>query len=79
MSEGIAKREPRQIWNLHPNVFFTGLTSLLTDVSSEMVFNLVPLYLTNVLRVDETIVGLVAGVSDGADAIFRMLMRMVQR
>jgi MFS family permease len=63
----------KRIWGVHPNVFFMGLTSLLTDVSSEMIFNLVPLYLTNVLKAPMEIVGLVGGVSEGADAIFRML------
>ncbi len=64
---------PKKIWGLHQNVFFMGMTSLLTDVSSEMIFNLVPLYLTNVLKAPMGIVGLVGGVSEGADAIFRML------
>lgn len=62
----------RKIWGLHPNVFFTGLTSLLTDVSSEMIFNLIPIYLTNVLMAPVSIVGLVGGIAEGADAIFRM-------
>ena len=62
-----------KIFGLHPNIFFTGLTSLLNDVSSEMIFNLIPLYLANVLLAPVAIVGLVGGVSEGADAIFRML------
>ena len=62
----------KRIWGLHPNVFFMGMTSLLTDVSSDMIFTLVPLFLTNVLRAAGTIVGLVGGLSEGADAIFRI-------
>jgi len=62
----------RKIWGLHPNVFFMGVTSLLTDVSSEMMFTLVPLFLANVLGAAGTIVGLVGGLSEGADAIFRI-------
>ncbi|MFC1900960.1 MFS transporter [Chloroflexota bacterium] len=62
----------KRIWGLHPNVFFMGLTSLLTDVSSEMIFTLVPLFLTNVLGAAGTIVGLVGGLSEGADAILRI-------
>ena len=63
----------KRIWGLPSHVFFMGLTSLLTDVSSEMVFNLIPIYLCNVLNAPMTIVGVVGGVSEGADAIFRML------
>ncbi len=62
----------KKILGLHPNVFFMGITSLLTDVSSEMIFTLVPLFLTNVLGAAGAIVGLVGGLSEGADAIFRI-------
>ncbi len=62
----------RKIWGLHPNVFFMGVTSLLTDVSSDMIFTLVPLFLTNVLGAAGTIVGLVGGLSEGADSICRI-------
>ena len=73
MTEPLNGTSGKRIWGLHPNVFFLGLTSLLQDVSSEMIFNLIPLYLTNVLRAPMAIVGLVGGVSEGADAVFRML------
>jgi MFS family permease len=62
----------KKIWGLHPNVFFMGITSLLTDISSEMIFTLVPLFLTNVLGAAGAVVGLVGGLSEGADAIFRI-------
>ena len=39
----------KRIWGLNPNVFFLGIVSLLTDVSSELIFTLVPLFLRNVL------------------------------
>ena len=73
MAEPLNGTSGRRIWGLHPNVFFMGMTSLLTDVSSEMIFTLIPLYLTNVLRAPMVIVGVVGGVSEGADAIFRVL------
>ena len=62
----------RRIWGLNPNIFFLGIVSLLTDVSSEMIFTLVPVFLTNVLGAAGTIVGLIGGLSEGADAIFRI-------
>ena len=37
-----------------------------------MIFTLVPLFLSNVLGAGGTIVGLVGGLSEGADAIFRI-------
>ena len=62
----------KKIGNLNPNVFFLGVVSLLTDISSEMIFTLVPLFLCNVLGAATTIVGLVGGLSESADAIFRL-------
>jgi MFS family permease len=62
----------RRLFGLNPNVFFLGVVSLLTDISSEMIFTLVPLFLSNVLGAATTIVGLIGGVSESADAIFRI-------
>jgi MFS family permease len=65
--------ENKKIFNLHPNVFWLGVTSLLNDISSEMIFTLLPLFLTNILGVSTVIVGLIGGISGSADAIFRVL------
>ncbi len=61
-----------KIFSLNPNVFFLGLVSLLTDVSSEMIFTLVPLFLQNVLKAPFTAIGLIGGLSESVDAIFRI-------
>ncbi|HXZ94764.1 MAG TPA: MFS transporter, partial [Dehalococcoidia bacterium] len=66
-----AQTSDRKIFGLHPNVFFLGLVSFFTDVSSEMIFTLVPLFLTNVLNVSTTLVGVVGGISDSTDALSR--------
>jgi MFS family permease len=55
------------------NVFFLGLVSLLTDISSEMIFTLVPLFLANVLGATTTVVGFVGGLSESTDAVFRIV------
>jgi MFS family permease len=57
---------------VHPNIFFLGLVSLLTDVSSEMIFTLVPLFITNVLGAGALAVGLIGGLSESFDAVFRL-------
>jgi hypothetical protein len=44
---------------LHPNVWVLTATSFFTDISSEMVLNLIPLFLANVLGVRTAIVGLI--------------------
>jgi MFS family permease len=62
----------RKVFGLNPNVFFLGIVSLLTDISSEMIFTLVPLFLFNVLRAGTPVIGLVGGLSESADAVFRI-------
>ena len=67
-----SRPERRKVFGLHPNVFFLGIVSLLTDVSSEMIFTLVPLFLFNVLRIGTPVIGLIGGLSESIDAIFRI-------
>ena len=62
----------RKILSLNPNVFFLGIVSLLTDISSEMIFTLVPLFLANVLKAPFTAIGLIGGLSESIDAVFRL-------
>jgi MFS family permease len=49
-----------------PNVWFLGLTSLLTDVSSEMVASVLPLYLVVAIGLTPLQFGLVDGLSQAA-------------
>jgi MFS family permease len=67
-----SRPERRKVFGLNPNVFFLGIVSLLTDISSEMIFTLVPLFLFNVLRIGTPIIGLIGGLSESADAVFRI-------
>ena len=74
MTEPVLVDESRKkIIGLHPNVFFMGLTSLLTDISSELIFTLIPLFLSNVLGASSTLIGLVGGISESADSFLRIL------
>jgi MFS family permease len=52
-----SSRLPRNIW------IVTG-TSFLTDISSEMIFNLIPLFLANVLGVGTAVIGLIDGIAE---------------
>lgn len=72
MSEQPIDRTERKIFGFNLNVFFLGIVSLLTDISSEMIFTLVPLFLSNVLGAATTIVGLAGGISDSVDSLFRI-------
>ncbi|MEW6035796.1 MAG: MFS transporter [Candidatus Micrarchaeota archaeon] len=49
---------------LSKNVVLLGIVSFLTDVSSEMIFPVLPLFLSSVLGVGKEVIGLIEGVAD---------------
>lgn len=59
------QRLPRNVWVL-------SITSFLTDVSSEMLFNLLPLFLANVLGVGMAVVGLIEGVAETTASLLKV-------
>lgn len=56
----------------HRNIFFLGLVSFLTDISSEMIFNLLPLFLLNVLKVGTPVIGLIEGIAEGTASLLKV-------
>ena len=54
------------------NVWVVTITSFLTDVSSEMIFNLVPLFLANVLNTGTAIIGLIDGVAETTASLMKI-------
>jgi len=57
---------------LHPNIWAATLTSLLTDISSEMLVYLIPLFLANVLGVRTAIIGLIDGVAETTASLLKI-------
>ena len=55
------------------NLWAVSLTSFLTDVSSEMVLHLVPLYLSGVLGVGVQVIGLIEGVARSVASLLKLL------
>jgi MFS family permease len=60
-------------WRALPrNVWAVSLTSFFMDISSEMVVNLVPLFLSNVLGVGAGIIGLIEGVAEATASLLKV-------
>ena len=57
---------------LDPNIWVLSITSFLTDVSSEMLFNLLPLFLFNVLGVRTTVIGLIEGIAETTASLLKI-------
>ncbi|MDY6916471.1 MAG: MFS transporter [Chloroflexota bacterium] len=60
------------IWGVSRNVFVLGWVSLLTDVSSEMIFNVFPLFLSHVLGVGATFIGLIEGLGEATSTLLKL-------
>ncbi len=55
------------------NIIILGLVSLCTDLSSQMVFPLIPLYLTSVLAAGALVVGLVEGAAETTASFLKVI------
>ncbi len=58
--------------NLPRNIWAVTLTSFFTDVSSEMIFNLIPLFLANVLGVGTAVIGLIDGIAETTASLMKV-------
>lgn len=54
------------------NIIVLGIVSFLTDLSSEMVYPLIPLYLTAVLGATPAIVGLIEGIAESLASLLKV-------
>jgi MFS family permease len=57
---------PRTVWLL-------GLISLVNDTASDMIYPLVPLYLTSVLMAGPKALGLIEGIAEGVSSLFKLI------
>src|SRR5260221_552873 len=53
-------------------IIVVSLTSFLADVSSEMIFNLLPLFLANVLGVGTGVIGLIDGIAETTASLLKV-------
>jgi len=54
------------------NVWAVSLTSFLTDISSEMIINILPLFLANVLGVRTSLIGLIEGIAEATASLLKV-------
>ncbi len=64
-------RERSPIPGISRNVFILGVVSLCTDASTEMIYPLIPLFLTNVLHAPVSILGLIEGLAEATASILK--------
>ena len=54
------------------NVWAVSITSFFMDVSSEMVLNILPLFLANVLGVQTAIIGVIEGIAEATSSVLKL-------
>lgn len=61
------------------NVWALGIVSLLTDISSEMVFSVLPVFMSSVLMLDKALIGLIEGVAESSASVSKLLAERTER
>jgi MFS family permease len=59
------------------NVVFLGLVSFFNDVASEMIYPIIPIFLTSVLHVPVSVIGLIEGFAEGIASLMRFVFGYV--
>lgn len=62
--------ENKKIFGLQRNVFFAGLTSFFTDISTKMVYSVMPLFLLS-LGASKTSISLIEGIAESTASLFK--------
>jgi MFS family permease len=62
----------KEVLGFPRNVFVLGIVSLFMDVSSEMIYPLIPLYLNNVLNASKTSIGVIEGIAESTASILKV-------
>jgi MFS family permease len=62
----------KNISRLPRNVWIMSATSLLNDISSEMLLNLIPFFLANILGVRTAVIGLIEGIAETTASLLKV-------
>ncbi len=60
------KKIPRQVWIL-------GIVSLFNDIGSEILYPILPIFITQILGAPVVVVGLIEGVAEGSSSLFKTI------
>jgi len=65
------RQSKKQFFGLNSVIFVLGMVSLLTDLSSQMIVPILPLYLTSILHVQVGTVGIIEGIAESTSSILK--------
>ncbi|GHV72965.1 MFS transporter [Spirochaetia bacterium] len=59
------------------NIIFLGLVSFFTDISTEMVYPILPLYLSSVMGASPTIIGIIEGIAESLASVIKLFSGII--
>lgn len=59
--------------NIPPAIWALGVASLFNDIASEMIFSVLPLFITNVLGVSISSIGMLEGIAEGLGLVVKII------
>lgn len=62
----------KNLFGLNRNVTAAGFVSFFMDVSSEMIYPLVPLFLSSVMGVNKSVIGLIEGIAEATASLLKV-------
>lgn len=65
-------KKDKKFFGFGKNVTIAGLVSFFMDLSSEMIYPLVPLFLANVLGVNKSVIGLIEGIAESTASLLKV-------
>ena len=71
-SSGAESQAPRQFAGVPRNVFFLSVVSFFADISGEMIYPFIPIFLTTVLGTPVIAVGLIEGVAESTASLTKI-------
>ncbi|SDO32385.1 Predicted arabinose efflux permease, MFS family [Paenibacillus sp. yr247] len=70
--EPLSQPKKRNLFAMSPVIIVLGLVSLFTDLSSNMIVPILPLYLTSVLHVQVGSIGIIEGIAESTASILKL-------
>lgn len=59
----------KRIFGVKKNILFLGLVSMFADISSEMVYPFIPIFLADILKAPKVLIGLIEGVAESTASV----------
>src|SRR3990172_7534683 len=69
MNKVVRLKDERRIFGVKKNIFVLGLVSMFADISSEMIYPFIPIFLADVLKLSKALIGLIEGVAESTASV----------